>query len=357
MHLERENFHVVYFESHIDLEMSDVDVSDILLAILHRVSESLERSNIDLRPTYFQTLFEEVQSIFSNPIRISEVKLSLGIAEITAQTQASPQARSNLRRHLEPRMSRILKEINSEVLRPAIRKLKERGKAGLVVIVDSLDRIDNVTKPWGSLQHEYLFIERGAQLKSLDCHLVYTMPLSLRFSNEYFALSQRFSVPKILPMVKLKLRNGQDHKQGMEKLRSMVLARAFPYIREEDRHQNTLDVFEDHETLDHLCRVSGGHVRNLLRLLNTSIQKEMKLPITRRTLDAVVVEQRSERSLAIEPKEWDLLKKVVKSKRVAGNDEYNVLLRSMFVYEYRDDSGIWFDINPILSDAEELRND
>ena len=36
--LERSGFHVVYFESDQDLEMSDVDISDILLAIARRVS-------------------------------------------------------------------------------------------------------------------------------------------------------------------------------------------------------------------------------------------------------------------------------------------------------------------------------
>src|SRR3712207_1329236 len=40
--LEQEGFHVVYFESSQDLEMGDVDIGDILLAIARRVSESLE---------------------------------------------------------------------------------------------------------------------------------------------------------------------------------------------------------------------------------------------------------------------------------------------------------------------------
>ena len=40
--LEQEQFHVVYFESSDDLDLGNVDVSDILLAIARRVSTSLE---------------------------------------------------------------------------------------------------------------------------------------------------------------------------------------------------------------------------------------------------------------------------------------------------------------------------
>ena len=46
--LKQNGFHVVYFESSEDLEMGDVDVGDILLAIARRVSESLEGVSVPL---------------------------------------------------------------------------------------------------------------------------------------------------------------------------------------------------------------------------------------------------------------------------------------------------------------------
>ena len=255
---------------------------------------------------------------------------------------------------LEPKTSKILEEINSEILKPGIEKLKRRGKRALVVIVDSLEKIDNVAKPWKRPQQEYLFIDRGLQLSSLDCHLVYTMPLSLRFSNEYGSLTQRFQDPKVLPMVRIKLRDGEICKEGLGKLRNMVLARAFPDLSDEHRLSKVTDVFDSCETLDYVCHASGGHIRNLLRLVNTSIHKEMGFPITRTSLESVIIEYRSERTLAINPDEWTLLRQVVEHKKVTGNDRYQALIRSMFVYEYRDSAGPWFDINPILSQSREL---
>jgi hypothetical protein len=44
--LEQAGFHVVYFESSEDLEMADVDIADVLLAIARRVSQSLDSIKI-----------------------------------------------------------------------------------------------------------------------------------------------------------------------------------------------------------------------------------------------------------------------------------------------------------------------
>ncbi len=96
-------------------------------------------------------------------------------------------------------------------------------------------------------------------------------------------------------------------------------------------------------------------MRNLLRILNESIKKQRELPISRNSLEEVIRAYRNERILAVDNEEWTLLRKVNKEKRVAGNQGYQTLIRSRFVYEYRDRDGSWFDINPILADAKELK--
>lgn len=52
--LENQGFYVVYFESTQDLDMADVDITDILVAIARQVSESLEAIDIKLKPGYFR---------------------------------------------------------------------------------------------------------------------------------------------------------------------------------------------------------------------------------------------------------------------------------------------------------------
>ena len=357
--LEAEGFHVVYFESDKDLEMGDLDVSDILLTIARQVIESLNtREKLNLgEPTRLNSLIEGAIKLLQTEIEISpEVELSFGIAKITAQAKASPQLRSKLRDYLGPRSNGIIETINQELLEPAHKKLKQRGKNGLVVIVDNLDKVDSSPKPWGRPQPEYLFVDRGEQLASLHCHVIYTLPLALRFSNDYNRLTQRFkSDPQVLPMVSIQLRDGKEFGEGMAKLRQLVLARAFPHLEEQQRLEKITEIFDSTETLDYLCKMSGGHVRNILRILNDAIKKQKGLPISSENLNKVIQNFRNERTLAVDDQEWELLRQVAQTKKVKGDDGYQRLIRSMFVYEYRDDDGSWFDINPILKDSVELK--
>ena len=358
--LEQQGFHVVYFESSQDLDMADVDITDILLAIARQVSSSLEVTGIKLKPAYFVNLFQEIVDFLQTPIDLSaEAELSLGIGKITAKTQAAPKLRHQLRQYLEPRTNSILQSINQELLCRAILELKRRGKKGLVVIIDNLDRVDmRPVTASGRSQPEYLFIDRGEQLQKLNCHVVYTIPLSLIFSNEYETLKNRLGgglAPKVLPMVQVKLRDGSDCPDGMALMRQLVLARAFPDVNAQTRLSLIPEVFDRPETLDRLCRISGGHVRNLLGLLYSCLQREDP-PFTHECVETAIARNRDDLLLAIDDTEWDLLFQVLSLSSVRGEIEYQTLLRSMFVFEYRDAIGRWFGINPALAESEKYKS-
>ncbi len=354
--LEQQGFHVVYFESSHVLEMADVDVTDIMLAIARSVSESLEAVQIKLKPGYFANLFTDIAELLQTPIEFSEAKFSLpgGIGEITAKTKDSPKLRSQLRQYLEPRTNGILEAINKELLEPAKERLKRIGKKGLVVIIDNLDRLDNSVKPTGSTQPVYLFVDRGEQLNQLNCYVVYTIPLVLIFSNALGRLTTRFGRdPKVLPMVPVQLRSGSECQEGMKRLQQMILARAFPDVNEVGRINLISEVFDSLDTLERLCRVSGGHARNLLMLLSRCLERDDP-PLSRDCVEGVIRQRRNELSLAITEDEWELLRQVAQQKSLRGEERYQILVRDMFVFEYRDSEGSWFDINPILAEASEL---
>jgi hypothetical protein len=121
--LEKQGFHVVYFESSADLDMADVEV------------------NIRLRPSYFINLFNEIADFLQTPVVPEfEFSLPLGIGKVTAKTKDSPRLRSQLRQYLEPRTSGILEAINQQVLERAKEQLQLQGYQGLVVIIDNLPK-------------------------------------------------------------------------------------------------------------------------------------------------------------------------------------------------------------------------
>jgi hypothetical protein len=155
-------------------------------------------------------------------------------------------------------------------------------------------------------------------------------------------------------MVRVKNRDNQLHTEGIHLLRDMVLARAFPDLPSEERAQYLDQVFDNQETSDRLSTVSGGHVRNLLVLLYGCLQKQDP-PIDRDTLEEVIATQRDSLIRAITANEWELLQQVKAQKTVVGEEGYQTLLRSLFVFEYLDELGTWSGLNPILAEAEQLK--
>lgn len=373
--LQSEGFHVVYFESTEDLDEADVDITDIMLAIARRVGESLEQVNVTLQPQGFKSFLDGVWEFLQTPVVVSaetellgakikgstegqlEFSLPAGIGKITAKTKDSPKLRSKLRQYLEPQTNRILQFINEEIIKVATEQLKQRGQKGLVVIIDNLDRIDNRPTSSGRSLPEYLFIERGEQLRKLNCHLVYTLPLSLIFSNECEVLKNRLGggvEPRVLPMIPVQLRDGSEYFEGMQLLQQMVLARAFPDIQPQERLGLITKVFDSPDTLYRLCSVSGGHVRNLLGMLFRCLQ-EVDPPISRSILETVIRDARDRLTLSVDDQEWDLLFQVVQEQRVKGDKEYQTLLRSLFVFEYQDSQGRWFALNPLLTETAKFK--
>ena len=225
-----------------------------------------------------------------------------------------------------------------------------------MVIVDNLDRIDNRPKAMGRSQQEYLFIDQHECLRNLHCHKVYTIPLALKFSSEYGLLTARYmDDPKVLPMVPVTLQQGEQCTEGMKLLQQMVLARAMPDDSDVERLQYISTLFDSVESLERLCVVSGGHVREVLRLLNGWIRKGRNLPLQRDKLEEVIRARRNEMTLQLSADEWAMLRQVRQTKKVGGDQDYQTLIHSRLVFEYRDRGLSWFDVNPILLDAPELQ--
>ena len=82
----------------------------------------------------------------------------------------------------------------------------------------------------------------------------------------------------------------------------------------------------------------------------------MDPPISLNCLEEVIQRQRDVLMRAITDEEWILLRQVAQEKQVKGVEEYQILVRSMFVFEYQDKQGGWFGVNPIFLEAKQLES-
>jgi hypothetical protein len=111
--------------------------------------------------------------------------------------------RAQIRQKIEPHTISLRDALN-EFIRDAKKKLPE-GKQKLVVIVDSLDRIVPVQKSDSRTNHDEIFIDRAEQLRSLECSIVYTVPISLMYSSQAYEFSNLYDSDStnILPMISI----------------------------------------------------------------------------------------------------------------------------------------------------------
>lgn len=371
--LEDAGFYVVYFEASQLLDLADVDIGEILLAIATYLSQHFPPAIAPESMEIWQGLLREMWKVFDREFQLGAMPHSVQIAADTIQNEDkypslsselrtistyakhSPELRLKLRQYLESRLSQIFQAINTESIEPATIALQQRGYKGLVTIVDNLDRLEAIAKPWGRLQTEYLFVDRAEQLCKLNCHMVYVIPLTLIFSKEVSRLVQRFgSDPKVLPAIPVRDRRRHIFSPGIDLLQQMVLTRAFPEVARERLLERLPQVFDNAQTLERLCYISGGHPRNLLRLLHRWIEKERQLPLSRNVLEVAIQERCHQLLLSLSESEKDLLRQVADCQRISPAENSQLLLHDLFVFEYQDEEGSWFDLNPILLEAPEF---
>jgi len=363
--LIKEGYHVVYFEAKEDLEMRDLELTDILLAIAMQVDKSLEDLTVKLSSrSRFQVLYKDVVNFLNrdvqsfsiqlpkNPVvegvsvKDGEFSISTMFGGVSATTKASKGFRDYVRQYWEPRASNIIEAINQDLLDPAVNGLKAQGKNGLVVIVDSTDMIDPAVIKSGKPQPEYLFVDQYSQFKRFNCHIIYAIPLSLRFSDSYFSVLKLNFENYLLPMVPVKNKDNSINTEGMDLMRQMVFARAFP----DENLPDSSEIFDTKETFDKICIYSGGHARNMLRLITDCLKKNRDLPISDKTLDAVLTKWRSELNSVIDSDEWKLLKDISETKEIKNDSEYQNFIKSLFVFGYEEDNEPWYDVNPLIKD-------
>ena len=348
-----DKFFVVHFESDAeDIDVNDADFPDILLAMVRHVAEAMRQDPVgeDLRGGLIDRFANRLKDSLRS-LSFTDVQLGAEfIAQVTATIKSSPTSRKQVRDALEPHVSGLIEEAN-RLLNDAAVRLKLRGYRDLVIIVDNLDRIILRDLEGGSNTHRRFFLDRATQLNSLRCHVVYTLPLSIVFSPDGASLGTTFGRgPDVLPMVKVINRDGSDYPTGIEAVREVVRKRL------EAANVVEGDVFDSPETLDYLCRMSGGHVRNLLILLRSACSWLDNFPITLGVAERVARGMSNDFERALNrPEYFDVLRQVDETHSLPGSEHEQTLLYNLSILEYLNDES-WYTVNPAVKQLRKFKS-
>ncbi len=225
-----------------------------------------------------------------------------------------------------------------------------------MVIGDSLDRIALTIQEGDRTSHEHIFIDRHEQLRSLDCYLIYTVPISLVYSDKCTVLEDYYGTVQVLPMITTRDRQGHPDEAGVAKLKEMIERRA-------EQAGSTLDqVFGDDSLLTDLCLSSGGHVRNLMLLVKTALRYTDTLPIPEQAAQRAKAELRETYRQAINEDEWTILAGVHRNKKMPNQDAYRKLLFNRCILEYHSLEGDqnqafvpWQDVHPLIYELGDFK--
>ena len=70
--------------------------------------------------------------------------------------------------------------------------------------------------------HDALYLDHAEQLKALDAHIVYTVPISMFYSLKATQLAGAFPNYRILPMIKVEEMDGCPCGHGIDLLNSVA---------------------------------------------------------------------------------------------------------------------------------------
>ncbi|MEM6839907.1 MAG: AAA family ATPase [Cyanobacteria bacterium P01_C01_bin.120] len=360
-YLQAQHLRVVYFEATNDLDDTDVQYTDILLSCTHHLLEEL-RDEANPRPVvnWLQSRWQELKELALTEVEFESLSLEAQIAmfaKLTAKLNEKNN-RQKIREQVNSNSNSLIKALNDFIAEA--RQNTQTNK--LVIIADNLDRIGLIPRDSGKTNHDEIFIEYSSQMRRLDCHVIYTVPISLVYSNRVTQLRDNYGDCHVLPMVMVRRRDGTVtkpgtiHQPGLDKMKELVQKRVEKFTDKE----LVPDVFESAAMLDSLCLISGGHMRELMQLVQTALNWTDELPIQRQAILRAIAKGREDYRNAVDEVDWAKLAEVSLTKRVPNDADYRELLFNRCVLEYclveetEDDFETvrWHDVHPLIQKLE-----
>ncbi|MFM8293698.1 MAG: ATP-binding protein [Microcystaceae cyanobacterium] len=359
--LNQKGCFVVYFAAdRDDLDPEDTEYTDILIACTRRLLEQLKNANPQPLLAWLNERQQDLKELAFTEIRFDDLKLETAIrlfGKLSSNIRAIPNERAKIRAKLDPHTVTLLSALN-DFIQDGKRHLPS-DQSQLVVIVDNLDRIVPINREEKRTNHEEIFIDRANQLKGLDCHLIYTIPISMVYSSRVSDLRDIYdNDPLVLPMIMVEMPDNQTVcKEGMDQLKELIARRVRKYAP--TRPLETT-IFESREVLEKLCLMSGGHIRNVMLLIRSAFDHIESLPITKQAVQRSITQAREIYHRTVEENQWSLLVEVYKSKAIKNDDEYRKLLfnRCILQYAFFDDEGemqVWYDVHPLIRAIPEFK--
>lgn len=360
-HLEQQQYFVVYFAAdEQDIEPQDTQYADILFACTRHLVEAIKLNNHNPLLNWMKDRWESLKDLALTEVSFEGLNLEGQIsqfAKITTNFRATPDKRREMRQKINANTPSLVEALN-DFIKEAKKSLLTNYQ-GLVIIADNLDRIVETKREGEPSNYDEIYLNRSEMLRGLECHVIYTVPISMVYSERATRLEDNYDKPDVLPMVMVRNLDGSTNPAGLDKFRELITKRIVLIEPDLATSVNT-QVFDSAETLERLCLISGGHVRNLMQLIQRAIDWTDELPITSEAVQIAIEEARDTYRNAILEEQWQILARVCSLKYAENNEQHLRLLLNRCLLEYRYYDGKkklqrWYNVHPLIEEIEQFQ--
>ena len=258
-------YYVAFADASRELDPNNLRYQDVLLHLAATLTRQLEDDGVSIDPVHLERLqswfdqrvqeqseIEELTSQVKTGAQVAAGLPYLGrlLAEISTAFKTNATYKETLRRTLKNYFSDFAEAFN-HLISAAEDVLSEAGKGRRILfMLDGTDRLPEEDA------HAF-FITDVHQLQQVNALFVYCAPIHLIY--EAASIEQNFDDVFRLPMIKIQNAGDSASVAGRRAMRDLLYRRAAP------------ELFDDGVT-DYLIDHSGGHPRDLLRLLQQAFQ-------------------------------------------------------------------------------------
>jgi len=368
--LEDAGYFVLYSNASDYLNLSDpIAISDLVMILTGAFGEALDKefggnsfheSLWDRITHYIKTTTVSVSDATASidldgPAKVVLGGLNAGLKLKTALKETST-FKHKLRELLENRLADLKKHADA-MFEEGVKKIKDHQGGtfkGVVFIFDQLEQLrgtaSNEVEIFQSV--EKLFASHLSKLQFPYVHSIYSVPPWLKF-----VLNGAHDV-EVLPSYRLWM-NDEDHtmdKDGYASLRKMISLRIHPA---DPTHLFGADCWKK---MDQLIEMSGGHFRDLFRLMREVVMQlhtQRGKPPVNAPLLADAISRVREHYLPISTEDAERLSLVERTRMIglkaASPSETATISRLLDLHMilYFSNGEEWYDIHPLLREEVE----
>lgn len=339
-------------EALLDLRVS-IEVPDLLLVMFYEAERAVLRleqkdPELALQGGVVSRFWAMISRSSVEPSKV-ELGATLGPAtgKVIFDLKTNHELRERVRVLMRSNRAAFLREIHDAFLDLQQRAIA-RGVAGLVLLVDSLEKLRGMSDNFEAvLKSAEQIFAGGAPHLHVPVHALFTVPpaLVLRLSDDI----------KLLPMIKLRTRQGERFQGGFDAARQIILLRV-----PESALAEIFGPVEVEARLRELIESSGGYPREIVRLLRAVLSVE-SFPVGERELQKILLEvgdayRRVALGHGVQAM-WILARVHVTKKLFVNDSEREMidhLVANNLILRYQNDNE-WADIHPALASVDLLK--